>query len=388
MYKLEDVFLREFYDENNKRMEELKQSIKDESLCFILGAGVSQSKGLPNWQKLLSKMIGRVLYSYDGIKGEKEIPSVQDLSRSAKASEKEKFSRGCEGEYVDCLNGINLLEVAEYLLNYFEDTLKAGDKKIRCGIAEKQMMSLLHYALYSGMDGKLTDLDTDKTTTLGAVAKVITSRFGEKQERQDVITYNYDDLLEKYIQLSAVNEDIIKSITYTDKDKKLEENKVNICHIHGKVSLEEEDGDSKHIILSESSYHDIEDVEYKWVHTVQVNAMLNNTCLFVGFSADDYNFRRIVRKSEKTGNSYILFAVDDFVKAVFGKIVQDERKTFPGKSEEEIYKDIFGSHDKYRYEKLMFTFMVHSKTLYWEKQKIKPIWTTLGELPAIIEQLV
>lgn len=380
MYKLRDVLLKDFYEENNKRIEQMKKIIENGNLCFVLGAGVSQSKGFPNWQTLLAKMIGRLLYLYTGKGIENESLSVQQLYQSAIKEEEMKFIDGCNGKYVENLNGINLLETAEYLLNYHMDSLSHNNEMIKRGVAEKQMASLVRTCLYDNQPQ-----NNDKLTTLDAVAHVIANRYNEHESRQDVITYNYDDLLENSLrlQLASENNDFIKSITYMDSDKKLEEGKINICHIHGKVSRTNNDHDSEQLILSESSYHDIESTVYKWIHTVQANAMINSTCLFIGFSAEDYNFRRIIRKNEKTDQNYIFFAIDNFVNAIFRNIIQ-ETQASSRNTKEDIYKDIFSSPDKFRYEKLMLTFLVESKMKYWEKQNIQPIWTTLEELPGII----
>lgn len=152
------------------------------------------------------------------------------------------------------------------------------------------------------------------------------------------------------------------------------------------VNVSDLDKMSKKLILSESSYHDIEAEEYKWIHTVQATAMANNTCVFVGFSAEDYNFRRIARKNEKTNQSYIIFAVNDFVTAIFGEYVDSESKK-QKKDKSQIYEELFQNEAQCRYEKLMLTFLIDSKTRYWEKQNIIPIWTTLDELPEIISSL-
>lgn len=327
---------------------------------------------------------------YNGKGNSTENPSVHELYQKAVAEEENKFIDGCTGKYAEKLNGVNLLEMAEYLLNYHLDSLTHSNETIRRGIAEKQMASLVRACLYDNDDPK-EDPKKSKLTTLDAVAQVIAGKYMEQNTRQDVITYNYDDLLENSLYSRLEGEktksrEIIKSISYTDTDKRLEERKINICHIHGKVSRVSDDHDSEQLVLSESSYHDIEAADYKWIHTVQADAMINSTCLFVGFSAEDYNFRRIVRKNEKTEQNYIFFAINDFVNAVFGKIVEENQDLSP-ETKDEIYKDIFNSTNNYRYEKLMLAFLVESKMKYWEKQNIQPIWTTLDELPNILLEL-
>lgn len=391
MYALEDVLIKEFIEKNEITIQSMKEDIRKRDLCFVLGAGVSQSVGFPNWQTLLAEMIGRLLYVYNGKWdrwGGVSYPSLEKLYQSALKCEEEHFVNGCKGEYVKCLNGINLLELAEYLLNRHIDSLPHNNNEVKRGLAEKQIASLVHACLYKDEEelGKILQekRQKGKLLTLDAITHVIAEKFSEEKKRQDILTYNYDNLLEYNLASNAnpdrkcpiIESGNIKSISYADDDKRLEENKINICHIHGKVNVTDFDKNSERLILSESSYHEIEDVAYKWIHTVQANAMFNSTCLFVGFSAEDYNFRRIIRKAEKTDQNYIFFAIDDFVKAVYGDVIQSQNM-----SNIDVFKN------KYRYEKLMLNFLVDSRTRYWEKQNIKPIWTTLAELPDRIMKL-
>ncbi len=409
MYKLEDIMVRESFEKNKEMIRQMEEKIKNGNVSFVLGAGVSISAGFPNWQGLLAEMIGRLLYTYnksdinDIVSNVPEKGSVSKLYKLAREQDGNKFAEGADGKYSKYLNGINLLEIAEYLLNYHLGTLPHDNDTVKSEIAERQVASLVHACLYKDENELRAKLKEGKgKSTLDAIAHVIASKFGKGKNRQDIITYNYDNLLEyslldREISLEEdpsrdssgkiyVKEEDMKSISYTDADKQLEENKINICHIHGKINVTGFDQPAERLILSESSYHDIEAVDYKWIHMVQANAMLNSTCLFAGFSAEDYNFRRIIRKSEKTEHCYILFAVNDFVQSIFGEIVEEESKK-TGQEKRVIYKRIFGSDQEYQYEKLMLAFLIDSKTTYWERQNIKPIWTTWKEMPALIEEL-
>jgi len=104
--------------------------------------------------------------------------------------------------------------------------------------------------------------------------------------------------------------------------------------------------------------------------------MQTNTCVLVGFSGEDANFRRIIRKNSE-GESYIFFTVDDIVRKVFSNIATKINPV-----------DIaLEKKDNYPYEMLLLLFMIQAKTKYWENLGIHPIWTTLKELPQKIKGL-
>lgn len=396
MYDLNDVLTKDFSEKNRESFEELKKRVKTQGLCFILGAGVGQSVGLPNWNELLSKAIGRLLYTFDR---DNDILSMREC---AQEFEKGKFDDGVSGKYQSVWDVSNPLEIAEYLLNYHQELLTVhSNLEVKQGIAEKQLLALIRSCLHHSK-AEMKTLEKkyckkvrngERISTLKSIAETIKSHF-DKEGTQTVITYNYDNLLEySLVNKCNISSDTIKVISYKGtrdindgkNDRQIEQGKINICHIHGYIDITENKNECDGLILSERSYRDVEQSEYNWINTCQAVAMQDHTCVLVGFSGEDYNFRRIVRKSND-GESYIFFSVNDIVKSIFSEEASKLAKAKGIKLEKAIDKIL---KDKKRccYEKLMMAFWIYSKTMYWEKFNVHPIWTTLEDLPKRILEL-
>lgn len=56
------------------------------------------------------------------------------------------------------------------------------------------------------------------------------------------------------------------------------------------------------------------------------------------------------------------------------------------KEYDELLKNVLDD-DSNAYERLMLNFIIYSQTIYWEKHGIKPIWTTIDEMPALIKDI-
>lgn len=140
------------------------------------------------------------------------------------------------------------------------------------------------------------------------------------------ITYNFDTLLEATLS-SSYGLEIDKDYhVYVDaQDPIFGDGKPEIYHIHGSIPVPiskadhtviQEGKQSKKIIFAEDDYYDIERISYNWTNLVQADFLQRSNCVFLGFSADDYNFRRIVKLMPKGDNCHYLFiALDGKIKA-------------------------------------------------------------------------
>lgn len=422
MLKLDEIILGSLFEYNQKLFDKLKNTINDKNFNFILGAGVSMSLGYPGWGNVISQTIGNLLPQFLGSRNGDEQISIELEELIGKVlkydsrlfGENKKIVKGANGGYSHIINGTDLLEAAEYIYNYIYEFVESGSRDIKHGISERKLLTLIRRAMFTPETKLNKTLDEKyEKSTIRAVAQTVKGLYGSSKIQQDVITYNYDNLLEYcLINREGLDAGDINSISHTDKDKIPKDNKINIFHVHGKFNVHNLEDASENIILSESSYHSIEKQDYLWSHTVQANAMLNKTCLFVGFSAQDYNFRRIARNMDSVENIYILFTVDELVKTVFGDIIKKKynedciRKIalgrylgttkmniaklcphdVPEKEFNRLLKDILNK-EEYSYEKLLLTFLIYSHTKYWQNMNINPIWTTINELPGIINKL-
>lgn len=316
-----------------------------------------------------------------------------------------------------------MLEIAEYVLNSFKENVQSDRKEMIDKIANYKVTELVYDCLHMSEEDFKKRLDEKyKTSTIRAIVNVIKNSY-EIFGYQEVLTYNYDNCIELCLNMRAkIPKKKINTISYNDKEIVFKPHMINVAHVHGKVNILDRADNSDGIILAESSYRDMEKTEYLWQNTVQAHAMLNNPCLFVGFSAQDYNFRRIIKNCENIKNTYIIFTIDDIIRNVcknnFKKFAREEMVENANKAinegtreltadqfdvddfiknhEDEFLKRIFKpkigrfknpDYDKYAYERLYITYIVKSQTDYWEKNNIIPIWTTIDEIPGLIRKI-
>lgn len=365
-------------EKNELRIKNLAEDIaainplsNKKQLVFILGAGVSLDANITNWYDLLAKCIEKQLNIFENY--------FESDSYTIKKWVNENLSKSTNEKEIICKRAVknaNLLEIAEYILNFLKSDIVKGDINLRNGITSKRLADFIGDCIYLGEDNlKSFKKNSYKNSSLAAVAKVIKKQFDNSGCAQKVLTYNYDNLLEScLISEEKVKESTINSISYYSENLDFKKGNINIAHIHGKIDVEHRDYSPRGIILSESSYYNMESNDYLWQHTVQAQAMLHDICLFVGFSADDHNFRRIVRHSNNVKNAFIIFTIDDIIKDVFGN-----------KENTEIEKAI--NENTVTYEQLLITYFVTAKTKYWENYGIKPIWTNISNIPKVIKRI-
>ena len=155
-----------------------------------------------------------------------------------------------------------------------------------------------YYAcIYSALYGN-KNYDHYAKTTLDAVVKVI-----EKQknilEHQTILTFNYDDYLERKLSFDCESE---------FHGVKIDNNKeISIKHIHGYLPLsykpERNDFDvyENSIVLTDDDYNDA----YSNANTYAIsslNKFLDKTTILVGNSVNDYEERKVFRTKYEKSN--------------------------------------------------------------------------------------
>lgn len=118
-----------------------------------------------------------------------------------------------------------------------------------------------------------------------------------------VCTYNYDDILER---TAGHKFKAIASAT-----ERYELNDIPVYHPHGFLPLI---GSLRgELILSENDYHRLFNAPNHWANVLQLNLLRECTCLLIGISTADQNFRRIldVVGEHKAGNTYIVQKMDE-----------------------------------------------------------------------------
>lgn len=221
-----------------KIIENARHAFASERVTLFLGAGVSVDAGLPKWDQLLAGMFKR--------KGHKPFEYISETHAS---------------DVVNACNNSSIV-VGRYAFNGYGSMSKFSER--------------IKDVLYENQH------DSNLVETL---CEAITSPKGIKNIAH-VITYNYDDLVETgleeigyydYYSIYGKNRDATKHLP--------------IYHVHGMISQR---GISSTPILSEKDYHELYKNNHNWANVVQLYAMNNTTCFFIGLSMTDPNLRRLL----------------------------------------------------------------------------------------------
>lgn len=211
---------------------------------FFLGAGVSRSAGLPSWEKLLDTMVA-------DLREMKEV-SLNDLDALKN----------------DC--GKDNLIKARYL-------------KRLCEERDVSFVDLIRKVLYitTPKESKLVD----------AVADCI-----ESGTLESVITYNYDDVLERELAKRKI------TFASVDGQNRPLSNQFPIFHVHGFIPSVQDKSFDKNVVLSEDEYHALYNNAFHWSNIEQVHALVHTTCFFIGLSMKDPNLRRLLDIAQQRGS--------------------------------------------------------------------------------------
>lgn len=109
---------------------------------------------------------------------------------------------------------------------------------------------------------------------------------------RSVITYNFDDLLERQLNSKTINHHSI----YTDNEA-YDPDELPVYHVHGflpESSNLYESLEKSTLVFSEEGYHQIYAEPYHWSNLVQLTNLRENSCLMVGLSMTDPNLRRLL----------------------------------------------------------------------------------------------
>ena len=265
---IEDIIVSDNAGEQSSKerdwyIKQIKMAFDKEDLVLCLGAGVSKDGGIPLWEVLIKKLHIYMLNQLTKGKGLnfEEQKTVRELAWNNKMS--------------------SPLMQMRYIKAAFQD---------------EDYYQLVHAALY----GQGTNVDTG---LLNAIAKISTPQrlhCGIKS----IISYNFDDLLERKLE----QKDIRYHVISCDDDRQMAD-KLNIYHVHGYLPSEHEKRTrNPNLIFSEEDYHRVYRDSYSWSNLVQLSALRENTCLFIGSSLTDPNLRRLLDVSSRKGEEARHFA--------------------------------------------------------------------------------
>ena len=404
--------------DRNNRIADIKESIHKGKAALVLGAGVSVPSGMPMWDELISKLLGYAL-QYDLLN--------DCLLHGSTAEERKKFeepihlTQGMIDGNLCILGNVNTLESAEYVAQLCCDC--NAEKWIQEKLPELSIKSMVSQ-LISSSDGpqdliekeqnkrtergeeKYTDAElrepenTANMNTMFAVANLMACDNGIHQ----AVTYNYDPLVQEHL-MDLYSIPARSILTHPGRWNEYNDDTPNLrqfYHIHGFVcgnrhlkDCHDTDWERVYpqetgpLVLSEDSYYRIEQREaYNWSSSIQSYFFNKYNCIFVGFSAEDYNFRRILRQMGDTldgeGNAktshpwhYLILTVDGWVKDIYKAVCRAYWKSH--KKVKEDASDQIGQDTKYLLQKVLA-----SREQYWVRFGIKPIWVTKDDIPGLL----
>lgn len=228
-----EITYKKYHEEKNENIKEkLKNTLKNNKISIFVGAGVSKSAGVVDWNGLLKRLC-----------------------------EKRKINNTILN------NQYNNLTQGRYIVDKYKDSLKK-ERKI-----PRQFYADIRSILYKEREHK-----TNPFKLINSIVALT-----NKCRIESVISYNYDNLLEQKIKG--------KCQSVYDKSRPTDNETLQIYHVHGFVP---ETGRYSQIVLGEKEYHKVYQEVYNWGNVEQLHALCRSSCLFIGLSMTDPNLRRLM----------------------------------------------------------------------------------------------
>lgn len=236
-------------DESSASLDSLMRAHSSNSLTLMLGAGVSRDSKLPSWPELVVQLTEEIMTTTE----------LSDVKNHLLAS--------------------SLTEIRK--VRFLESQARAFRLVIRD-------------CLYKDYN------DDSVNSVLDAVVDYISAEIAANRT-QKIITYNFDDLLERKLGRIGHREKI--SPIYSDETCRSAKSLIQIYHPHGYIP---HDGSldellQSMLVFSELQYHTEYFNQDSWNGLVQTQALTQSTCLFIGMSLSDPNIRRLLDRSRRMG---------------------------------------------------------------------------------------
>ena len=241
----------EYLQRRQKYIRNLQKEYKKDNIVLFLGAGVSAGAKVATWDTLINELF------------------VELVDRMM-AKQNIKISSSDKKRIVDELiaqNGNSPLLQTRFL---------------QMGLADE----------FEGSVSKLLYKNAYRTSTLlKEIGQLCIPERGKLGIRA-VVTYNFDDLIEKNLKRLRVRHRAIYC-----EDAAPREQELGIYHVHGFLPedrSEYADLSKSLLVFSEEGYHKLMLEPYNWSNLTQLNFMIGSTCVFLGLSMTDPNMRRLL----------------------------------------------------------------------------------------------
>ena len=299
--KLTDGIMTKEVLSHDNAIKKIRKFYQTERLVLVVGAGVSSDFGLPNWNSLLQRLIAKTFENQEN----------QDIEKN-----------DIIANLFNMVVGPNALIAARYLALHFKELEKQDiNKKL---LFEESIRSVLYESLNENKKTKLYD----------EIIKLCVSP-GKNKSLDSVITYNYDDLLEK--RLDGLGLEIpYKSIFAVGQNPA--PNELPIYHVHGYIPRTGELSAVNRVTLGDDTYHSQYTDIYRWSNLIQLNKFKECNCLFIGNSFTDPNLRRLldIARDQRGTDDIQHFLIKkkynaDEIKQVISKILEDNKQIMDDK---------------------------------------------------------
>lgn len=250
-YYLNNTKNNDWKEVRKSHINEASEIVKQGNVALFLGAGVSMSAKMPSWSELLKGLMGEV--------------KNKNLNKNSLKAFTELYTH----VYSEC--GDSNLIMARYL----ETAIEAEDNG----------------ALFTKLIRKYLYSKEHTSPLLSDLALII-----KYQKIDEVITYNFDDILEQELVKIGLKES--EHFVPIACDAEISDhNNLPIYHVHGIIP--EHNNTTDRVVFSEEVYHDRYRDTYHWSNVEQLHAMSRKHCFFVGLSMVDPNLRRLLDISRK-----------------------------------------------------------------------------------------
>ena len=226
-----------------------------DKLTIIAGAGVSAEAGLPTWPTLVESLL-------------QECATVVD-------------------------SGLTQEEASELVKWIMETDGLPGSGSVIQSILGDEFIKSLRNCLYG---------DPPPVLKPGPTANEIARLFLEAGRGSEVLTTNYDTLLESALGSRGVPKNRIRRYIVSKRPPSPDDYVVR--HLHGVLTPSEQQG--KTIVLSDADYYRMQ-TPGRWQEVHTKGRLEESSCLFVGTSLSDPNLVRYVYRSEPSDENIVIF---------------------------------------------------------------------------------
>ncbi len=254
-------------DERARIVDDVKDSYISGQFSLFLGAGVSSSAGLPDWDTLLNSLFVSMLTSE--MDAEKKRDNSQISSIVRRLREVDEPSALMSARYIR--KGMSISGSTE----------------------QTRFVNTVTEQLYT-LRNKRHSIDSPLIKSIAAMC--MPGRTGAKVK--SVVTYNFDDLIEREL----LNREITHKSIFEEIDLPSPE-ELPLYHVHGYLPEDRTQYtnlDKSTLVFSEEGYHKIYNDSYHWSNLVQLNSLKETTCVMIGLSMTDPNLRRLLEIASRS----------------------------------------------------------------------------------------